>query len=103
VGPAAGSTAAQRSAGGRVLPLRSKQLQFVVREPYEVRRQPYRLKRGLVRPGESLIIQSFMRAGRLYVDGPHAAHVIHMASRIELQLSDEPLTLLGFRTHDRPT
>ncbi len=34
VGPAAGSTAAQRSAGGRVLPLASRKLQYVVREPY---------------------------------------------------------------------
>ena len=31
---AAGSTAAQRSAGGHVLPLTSRQLQLVVREPY---------------------------------------------------------------------
>jgi NAD+ kinase len=101
VGPAAGSTAGQHSAGGKILPLRSKLLQFVAREPYVMRRAAYQLTRGLVRPGQSLILQSHMRAGRLYVDGPHAAHVIHMASKIELQLSDEPLTLLGFRTADR--
>ncbi len=99
VGPAAGSSAAQHSAGGRILPLRSQQLQFVVREPYETKDNPYKLKRGLVPPGQVLRLQSRMRAGRLYVDGPHSAHVIDMASRIELQLSDEPLTLLGFRHH----
>ena len=33
IGPPAGSTAAQRSAGGRVLPLGSAQLQLVVRDP----------------------------------------------------------------------
>ena len=34
VGPAAGSTAAIRSAGGTVLPIGSQKIQFVVREPY---------------------------------------------------------------------
>ena len=34
IGPAAGSTGAQRSAGGSVLALTSKKIQFVVREPY---------------------------------------------------------------------
>src|SRR6185436_3893799 len=34
IGPAAGSTAAQRSSGGKILPLTSKHIQYVVREPY---------------------------------------------------------------------
>ena len=33
VGPAAGSTAARHSAGGEVMPIESKRLQYVVREP----------------------------------------------------------------------
>jgi NAD+ kinase len=39
-GPAAGSTAAQRSAGGRVLPPASKRLQYIVREPYDMTQSP---------------------------------------------------------------
>jgi NAD+ kinase len=97
VGPAAGSTAAQSSAGGRALPIRSRSLQFVVREPYAVRERPLRLARGLVRPGQALYIESHIRAGRLFVDGQHEMHVVPMASRIALRVSDEPLTLLGFR------
>ncbi|HEV8547709.1 MAG TPA: NAD(+)/NADH kinase, partial [Polyangiaceae bacterium] len=45
IGPAAGSTAAQRSAGGRLLPLNSRLLQLVVREPYTPSGKPYALTR----------------------------------------------------------
>jgi len=41
-----------------------------------------------------------MRAGRLYLDGPHDAHAVDMASSIEFEASGEPLTLLGFRGRD---
>jgi NAD+ kinase len=101
VGPAAGSTAAQHSAGGSILPLRSRNLQFVVREPYDARPGKFRLAKGLVRPGETLRVESYMRAGRLFIDGPRDVRAIAMASRIELRLSDDPLTLLGFRGSDR--
>lgn len=97
VGPAAGSTAAQRSAGGRVLAARSKLLQFVVREPYEPSGRPYALARGLVRPGDKLSIRSTMRAGRLFLDGPHLEHAVPVGSEVSFRRSDEPLTLLGFR------
>ncbi len=103
VGPAAGSTAAQYSAGGRILPIRSRQLQYVVREPYtQGGRLAYRHLRGLVRPGEHLRIESRMRSGRLFLDGPHDGRAVEMASTIDLSLSDEPLGLLGFRG-DRAT
>jgi NAD+ kinase len=103
VGPAAGSTAAQRSAGGRVLPLRSRALQFVAREPYDPRPGKYKLRQGLIRPGQVLRVESHMRAGRLYIDGPRDVRTIHMAACLTMRVSDQPLTLLGFRGHDRPT
>ena len=58
IGPAAGSTAAQRSAGGRVLPPSSRRLQYVVREPYIPPEGSYQLRRGLVGPHESLVVYS---------------------------------------------
>ena len=97
VGPAAGSTAAQHSAGGQILPARSKLLQFVVREPYAPNGTKYRLLQGLVKPGAKLALQSSMRAGRLYLDGPHDVHAVDMASKIEFEKSPESLTLLGFK------
>ena len=101
VGPAAGSTAAQHSAGGRILPVRSKLLQFVVREPYEPNGTRYRLRSGFVKPNANLVVHSSMRAGRLYLDGPHDVHTVEMASTIEFKRSAESLTLLGFHGSDR--
>ncbi|MBK8170445.1 MAG: NAD(+)/NADH kinase [Sandaracinaceae bacterium] len=97
VGPAAGSTAALKSAGGRVLPASSKQIQFVAREPYVPPGGSYSLTRGLIPEGKALSVVSKMRAGRLYLDGSHLAHVIEMGSTLRFSRSDEPLTLLGFR------
>src|SRR5690606_26492133 len=48
VGPPAGSTAAIRSAGGKVLPLSARQLQMVVREPYMGDGRRYQLLRQVV-------------------------------------------------------
>ena len=96
IGPAAGSTAAQLSAGGRVLPARSKRLQWVVREPYVPRTGAYRLVRGLVEPEQRLEILSKMREGRVFVDGPHHVREVGMGQVVTLSRSDESLTLLGY-------
>ncbi len=96
VGPGAGSTAAQRSAGGRKFSATSSKLQFVVREPCTVDGSEVRLTRGFVEPGEELRIQSKIRLGSLYLDGPHLATDVPIGSQLTMRISDEPLTLLGF-------
>ena len=95
VGPAAGSTAAQRSAGGRVLPLRSKKLQYVIREPYQPRDTRFRLVKGLVAPDDALIIKSKIRDGRLFFDGAQKVAEIDVGAEIVMRRSPEPLQLLG--------
>jgi len=95
IGPAAGSTAAQRSAGGRVLPLTSDKLQFVVREPYTPAGYELRLPRGLVARGESLSVRVKMSDGRVFVDGPHEVHSVTIGDHLRFSASDEPLRLLG--------
>jgi NAD+ kinase len=97
VGPAAGSTAAQRSAGGRVLPPSSTQLQYVVREPYMPNGTRYRLVKGLIEAGDSLRITSKVHGALLYVDGPHMRRNVALGSIITLNKSPEALTVLGFR------
>lgn len=97
VATAAGSTAAIRSAGGRVLPIASRNLQFAVREPYAVGERSYRVLHGLVAPREHLEIESHMRAGRLYIDGPHVWRSVEIGSVLRIHRSNEPLSLLGFR------
>jgi len=96
VGPAAGSTAAQRSAGGRVLPATSQQLQYVVREPYMPNGMRMKLVKGLIPPRESLLITSKIHGGRVYVDGPHLKRSVALGSEIVLKRSPETLTVLGF-------
>jgi NAD+ kinase len=110
IGPAAGSTAAQRSAGGHVLPLVSKKIQFVVREPYlgdiaerdeeDGPRAPQTLVLGLVGERERLEIWSKMRTARLFLDGHHDEHEVGIGDRLVMTRSDESLTILGLARAD---
>lgn len=97
IGPPAGSTAAQRSAGGRVLPLASRQLQLVVREPYTPRGKKNALARALVKPRQRVTIISKMDDSSLFLDGPKRKIPIRLGDEIEFALSDAPLTVLGLR------
>lgn len=104
VGPAAGSTAAIRSAGGKVLPPGSQKIQFVVREPYRGVDNKYRLVKGMVPPGEDIRIASRMTKGRIFLDGTQKVYSIGIGDRIRMTLSSEPLTLLGLgRRSNRST
>ncbi len=95
IGPAAGSTAAQRSAGGRVLPLGSKKLQLVVREPYAPFNKRYRLLRVLVDPGSRVVVQSQMQEACMFLDGPYKVIDIRLGDETEFRVSKEPLRVLG--------
>lgn len=97
IGPAAGSTAAQRSAGGDVLPLDSDDLQLVVREPYTPYGRPLVITKLLVRRGQRLEIRSKMHDARLFLDGPAERTAIRFGETLSFTASDEPLTLLGMR------
>jgi NAD+ kinase len=104
VGPSAGSTAAIRSAGGKVLPKGSQKIQFVVREPYRGVDNKYHLVKGMVSPGEELRITSRMTKGRIFLDGTQKVYSVGIGDRIRMTLSKEPLTLLGLeRSSDRPS
>jgi len=93
VGPAAGSTAAQHSAGGDILPLTSDQLQLVVREPYHAH-HAISLIKTVFGAGQPLSVESKMHDGRLFLDGPHEACHLRLGDTIEFFPSDEPLTVV---------
>lgn len=101
IGPAAGSTAAQRSAGGTVLPLESHRLQFVVREPYIPAGKAYRHARGLIEPGKTLSLRSKMREARVFLDGSRIIHSVTLGDVLTMRESDEPLTVLGIANKRR--
>lgn len=95
VGPAAGSTAAQRSAGGRVLPLSSKRIQYVVREPYSARGRNIAMRRGTVTPQGELLVLSKMQTAKLFLDGEHASFDCGLGDVVRFTASPEPLIVLG--------
>jgi NAD+ kinase len=95
VGPAAGSTGAQRSAGGQTLPLEANQLQYVVREPYRPHDEKLGLVIGLIDDGESLAIKSKMPRSSVFLDGDHLVHDVAMGDVVTMRRSQEPLVVLG--------
>jgi NAD+ kinase len=103
----AGSTAASRSAGGRIDRIGARRLQFVVREPFVGPEPTPRLLSGYVGSRERLEIVSRIRDGHVYLDGPHLVRAVEIGSSVRFSLSREQLTLLGFRArgvgaHARP-
>jgi NAD+ kinase len=95
IGPAAGSTAAQKSAGGRVLPLTSRRIQYVVREPYAAAGRELRHLTGLVDEDGRITLRSKMRQAKIFLDGHHNVFEAEIGDVITLRRSDETLTVLG--------
>ncbi len=109
IGPAAGSTAAQRSAGGRVIALTSKRLQLVVREPYTPHGERYRLRHALIPPGVPLVVRSKIADGKIFIDGPNRTIDVSVGDVLEFTQANEALTVLGIAPtrrwgvdHDEP-
>lgn len=103
IGPAAGSTAAQRSAGGKVLPLSSTKIQFVVREPYVRLGASIRLRTGLIDEEGAIVIRSKMREAKVFLDGLHIVHDVAIGDRLVMRRSDETLTVLGLTRKANPS
>jgi NAD+ kinase len=101
VGPAAGSTAAQRSAGGKLLPLASRLLQLVVREPYTPSGQRYAMTRLDIRDGDAVHVESKMDDSALFFDGPYRHVPVRLGDRVSFFASDEPLRVLGLSRASR--
>ena len=95
IGPAAGSTAAQRSAGGRVLPLASTKIQYVVREPYAPYGHKMRLTLGLIDDGGTLALRNKMHQAKLFLDGEHEVVDVAIGDVVTMRRSEEFLTVLG--------
>ena len=95
VSTAAGSTAAIRAAGGRVMPLRSRKLQYLVREPYVGDGSHYRLLKGFVSPDEVLYFTSKMRRGGLFIDGPHLRVPLGLGDTLQVTTNATPVRVIG--------
>ena len=94
IATAAGSTAGLGSAGGRAMSLRSRALQYRVRELYREPGRRYRLTHGFVAPGRSLEVVSRMPEGRLYLDGWRAEHPFPFGTRAVFRTAAEDLRII---------
>lgn len=87
VSTAAGSTAAMLSAGGFAMPILSKDLQYLVREPILPGAAHSGLMHGVVKSDESIENVWYCKEGLIYVDGSHVFHSIQHGDTIELSSS----------------
>lgn len=91
ISTAAGSTAATKSAGGTSLPLNSRKIQYVVREPYEPHGKKYQLLKKVLGPQKSIEILSMMDDAAIFVDGPHIIYPIRRGSTVSIQNAHHPI------------
>ncbi len=91
----AGSTAAIRSAGGYVLPLDSRRLQYLVREPYPMRDKNYHFLKGIRPIGERFEVISKMNDGRVFVDGPHISYAFSIGDVVDIDADAPALRIYG--------
>lgn len=94
ISTAAGSTAGIRSAGGHTMQLYSRNLQFLVREPYQPDNQKYKYTHGFIKDGMILEITNHNQNGRVYVDGTQHTAMVDEGVKLKLSASDKPLYLL---------
>jgi len=93
VSTAAGSTAGIKSAGGRVLRLGSRRMQYLIRELYRERGRSYALTRGLLEEGEEILVASKMPEGMLYIDGWRTSYRFPFGMRASIRTAELSLNI----------
>jgi NAD+ kinase len=97
VSSAAGSTAAVLSAGGKPFLATAKRFQFVAREVYHRKFGPRLFLSKVFEAGQKLEVVSYMREGRIFIDGPNLTLPFNMGDRLKVQLSSQPLKVIGLK------
>jgi NAD+ kinase len=98
VSTAAGSTGSVMSAGGRMMSLASKRIQWVVREPYS-HKGIYRMLRGTEGRLLEIVPESIECA--VWVDGSKNMHEVGPGEGIRLRTPGLPLRLVGYSDRRR--
>jgi NAD+ kinase len=95
VSTSAGATGAIMSAGGEMMSLDDKRLQFIVREPFlqaTPNSKPYKLLHGFLGK-DGIVFTSRMMEGRVYLDGRRTAIPIRYGESISLLPDAPPLRI----------
>jgi NAD+ kinase len=90
IGTGAGSTGAIRSAGGKVLPIHSKQLQTVLREVCDPEETG-----SLIWENKVFTFTSLTSDATLFLDGPFLRVPVGFEQVMRFEISDEPLLMVG--------
>jgi NAD+ kinase len=101
IGTAAGSTAVMRSAGAKILPLQSRQIQYLVREPHRGPGKSLKQIRGTIAPRIPLRLHSKMRGGMIFIDGIHVRYRFDYGDALEILPQATPLTVYGLASKRR--
>jgi len=91
VATGAGSSGAIRSAGGKLIKIRSKSIQYMPRELYYGFSKNYRHKGGILGPKKTLTVTSLMRGGVIFIDGTHYKLKFPFNSTVKVSLSPNAL------------
>lgn len=91
----AGSTAGIHSAGGQVMPLAARRLQFRARELYRSGGGGAVLETGFVETDQELAVESAMEAGWLFLDGARTATHFPFGAKAIFRIAASPLRLFA--------
>lgn len=80
------------------MPILSKDLQYIVREPILPRAEDSSLMHGLVKFKESMNTTWFCKEGLIYIDGSHTVHSVQHGDTIELS-SEAPILKVFLPRH----
>jgi NAD+ kinase len=94
ISTAAGSTAAIYSAGGKIIDINSKEMQYVVREPWAIEKRSYKLLKGLAK--KRITITPFLMGMAIWIDGAELFYEIKPGQKLTIRPSSCPLKLIGF-------
>lgn len=83
VSTAAGSTAAMLSAGGYQMPILSRDLQYMVREPISPG-VASNLMHGFLNPDQNMEVAWFCKEGAIYIDGCNVHYTVKNEDTLEI-------------------
>ncbi len=95
IATAPGSTAGIHSAGGQIMPLGARRLQFRARELFRVSGGGAALAAGFIEPGEQLVVESAMASGWLFIDGSRLATRFPFGACAIFRIAAQPLRLFA--------
>nr|XP_018677406.1 PREDICTED: probable NADH kinase isoform X2 [Musa acuminata subsp. malaccensis] len=88
-----GSTAAILSGGGLRMPISSRDLQYMVREPISPGPAEAPLMHGFVKPDQSIFVEWYSQEGVVYIDGCHVTQSLKFGDKIKISAKAPVLKL----------